>query len=217
MAIFQANSDNFYDYVKPVSFTVILILILVPVVATYTEMENVQLVLREIDKNIYTYCDESEIVPQYEWFYEEDHMINIFIFLQTFNVFICAFGICSAILQRLLLDKVDMIVYPTWTPWSIQELIPFTGIFIQQTVTMIVSIPWYTFAWLFALTVMAEYTRQCRRMNLALRTIQERTLKSVRTEVGENSKWRIVDDSSYCDKLCENIISCINHYQKLLK
>lgn len=223
MAIFQVNSTELYDFVKPVSLTIVGLLVLVPVLMTTSQIRNIRSLINQIDENIYTYPDESDVTPQYDRLYDENNLIAVFVSLQCVNFFASLLTIVSPLVQRLVFGKVDMIIFPTWTPWSINRLIPFIVIFIQHAVTVLVAIPWYSFASILPLAVMMEYKRQCKRMNLALCTIEERALKSIQTKVKKKYKINSYDarneysNKNYDRELNENLVCCINHYQKLLR
>lgn len=226
------NRDNFYDFVFPLGYSTVIAYFLSGLAAFMCRLEQVKILLKHVDQNIYTYPDESDINPRYDWITGERNMVILFWCIFWYNSCASVADASLPFIQLMMQGRVEVLIYPGWIPWSIEGVLPFIGTYLMHFCILLACTSICNLTCIYTLFVTFEFQRQCKRLNAALGSIEQRTLKHTLHKLNildpkiidgngngdeEDKRLRSKYRHYYQTKFKENMVSCIQHHQMLIK
>lgn len=211
------HTNNFYRFVMPTSYSLLLIFIFASLLANVSLLRKTKQLLKNLDKNIHTYPDDEEIFPLAERLSYEKRSLPIFFFTIMPSVFHTMLNGISPFIQFLLMGHVVVIVYPGWIPWSTDGIIPFVSTYLLHTAIGFSTALQFGFINCFPMFVMFEFRQQCKRMNVALKTMEYRCRDRCLNPTRINHFNGGTSKKQFSEEFRSNIIYCIRHYQMLIR
>lgn len=214
--ILQIN--NFYGFTFSLSYLCIMILVSAGMIANLHILRKTKQLLKLIDENIYTYADDLEIFPAEEQFLYDEHMTRIFAYMLSAFFLSTTINILSPLFQFLLMSQMaSVIVYPGWIPWSTDGVTAFICTYLLQTGAVLLGSLQFNFLICFPIFVVFEFRQQCRRLNIALKTIEGRSRNRCSDRMKVNYFKGGISEMQHSAEYKSNIISCIRHYQMIIR
>lgn len=212
------NIDTLYGFTLPFSHALLTTNIISCLVSFLLQDTNVHLLLENIDQHIYIYSDESNIKLEYSWMEEENNMLSLFFGICSHNILISACMSVSPFVQFLLMRRVEVLIYPGWIPWKIDEIAPFVCAYIINFSVIVVCTTWYSLCGIFPLYVTFEFRRQGKRLCAALLNldkveVQKRETRFTYRLLRPNRRPKLTYNKVLKKKICE----CIKHHQMLME
>lgn len=199
--------------------------------------KSIRKLIADIDREIFTYTDEPNILPKYSCILKEK---NYKLFLIIFMVYI-ALGTALAAIPAILVYLINerqhsIVVYPSWIPSENG----FIGSAFQLSTTFAFAGPMYL-AWSFPIFVHLEFQRQCERLCAALATLTRRSLSQMLEYLKKTESAAYFEDlaeapdsamlnrvehicalnhchrAKYHEIVREQLIECVQHHQHLIR
>lgn len=216
------NISTIYNFVFSFSNFLITIIFASNTSAFLYNNKKVRQLLRYIDQHIYTYSDESNITPSYDWIELDENMVRVFLYICGYHTFLVCGLSLSPYMQLLIYGKTEVMIYPAWIPWPIDRPIPFLCAYLINFIGITVGCLTYNLCCIFPMFITLEFRRQRKRLCTALVSIEKRAEERARLSM-KKAKPGFAYDSRRRLQLCyrsilkANVIECVKHYQMLLR
>lgn len=219
------NIHTVYNFIYSFADFLITLVILLNLSAFLYNNKQVRQLMSHIDQHIYVYSDESKIMPSYEWIEQDDNMVRVFLYICGYFFFLGGAVSLAPFIQFLLNEKIEIIIYPGWTPWSTDRTVPFLCTYLIHFNFVVVCCFAFNLDCIFPLFITLEFRRQRKRLCAALLSIENRAEDSIRrnekksTSCSHESHAESIrrQKRNYQRMLKANIVECVKHHQMLLK
>lgn len=207
------NRSKFQESINTVAYTGGTILLIAVVLKFIHARQDLKFLIECIDNNMFTYSDEANIEVHYDWLLDECNTLKVYGSALCYQSFGFTLAGISPFIGYMLGNKETFLLYPGWTPWTINDFGSFAITYFYQSLTAGCVFWIYYLAQMYIIFVISEFLRQYRRLGRALSTIDRRTWKLLVGRSILESGWRPKYGDVFANQLCE----CIVHHQILVK
>lgn len=194
------------ESLSAIPYIVITSNLFITTITFYIKRSQIKTLLLNIDKNVFTYTFEEDILVKYDWFLDEKNisLIHRYILYSQWG------GITSMTFLPVILYtfgelKTD-VLYPAWMPWEITDTVTFLGTYYSQ-ILLATALNWILYTTLcFIVFTVIDFMRQNKRLCHVLCIIN----KSKKDQILKTNNDL---DTEFNSKLKE----CIKHQQEIMK
>lgn len=223
---------DFYSFVVPVAYFVCLLLVFINVWWLHSHRAEIRDLLMQIKRNIFEYPDESYFYNIYSgWLSEKSYrkLRNLILLLEIFGFI---FAGSSPLIGYFFVGQMRTFIYPGWISWTVDTPLKYIGTYCLQA-TVASTVFWvYYMTQIYISFILVEFLRQFKKLDLALISLHERTVESVRmhfaslsddlesnnvTDIAPHVKSSAMYKDMYDCTFRINLITCIKHHQHLLR
>lgn len=211
------NRSEFQESINTVAYTGSTVLLPVVVLKFVHTREGLKRLLESIDQNVFTYSDEANIEVRYDWLQDERNTLKVYGYVLCYQFFGFALAGISPIVGYVSGNTKTFLLYPGWTPWTINGFGTFAVTYFFQSLTAGCVFWIYYLTQMYIIFVISEFLRQYRRLCRALSSIDRRTqklLQSARISIPASELGRKLE---YGDAFANQLRQCARHHQLLVK
>lgn len=228
------SNDDFYNCVIPIAYGTCLIMVFFAVLFLQKYKCKVRQLLCSINDHVFTYPDEERLKMEYSGWLSEDAYGKMQFWILFYEIFGFMLATVSPFVGYFFIGELRTFIYPAYTPWKVDSAFVYIlTYFFQSCVASSVFWVYYVLQ-IYFMFVLTEFLRQFRKLNRAVRTLNERTCCDVFTPVtgGNVADERRAQlkrvhfirqemnrslETRYNQVYREKLIVCIKHHQKLFE
>lgn len=215
LLMYHLEGDLVHNLVVVMPYASYSIIFISTIISAQICKSSVRYVLSSLNSQVFKYPDEQDFHIDYDGYLSEmkSKRILLHVILFVMSGFVIAW--LSPLTVYYLVGTVELHLYPQWVPWSLDTTLDKILAYSLQVPPFFIVFVIRNFTQLYFIFSLVEFLRQYKKLEYAIKTVNERSRRRVLlTKTGKHMKE--IEDLYYSEAFRLNLTMCIHHHQKII-